>query len=81
MRKPREDYTEVFPDTGEDDMFEVMKLLVKNNYKRLIMPEHPRGLAVDKVLGRESGQYVGWTYDVAYCKAMLQVALRQVRGL
>ena len=81
MRKPREDYTEVFPDTGDDDMFEVMKLLVKNNYKRLIMPEHPRGLAVDKVLGREYGQYVGWTYDVAYCKAMLQVALRQVRGL
>ena len=81
MRVPRLDYTEVWPDEGDNDMYEVMKLLVKNNYKRLIMPEHPRGLAVDKVLGREYGQYVGWTYDVAYCKAMLQVALRQVRGL
>ncbi len=81
LRKPREDYTEVFPDTGDNDMFEVMKLLVKNNYKRLIMPEHPRGLDVDKVLGPSYGQYVGWTYDVAHCKAMLQIALRQVRGL
>ncbi len=43
MRKPREDYTEVFPDNGDNDMFEVMKLLVRNNYKRLIFPEHPRG--------------------------------------
>jgi mannonate dehydratase len=75
MRKPREDYTEVFPDEGDNDMMAVMQLLVDNNYKRLIMPEHPRGLDVDKVLGRNYGQYVGWTYDVAYAKAMLQVAL------
>jgi mannonate dehydratase len=81
MRKPREDYTEVFVDTGEDDMFDVMKLLIQNNYKRLIMPEHPVGLAVDKALGREYGSYVGWTYNVAYCRAMMQVALRQVRGI
>ena len=50
LRKPREEYTEVFPDEGDNDMFEVMKLLVKNNYKRMIMPEHPRGLDADKAL-------------------------------
>jgi mannonate dehydratase len=81
LRKPREDYTEVFPDEGDNDMFEVMKLLVKNNYKRMIMPEHPRGLDADQALPKDWGGYVGWTYDVAHCKAMLQVALRQVRGL
>jgi mannonate dehydratase len=81
LRKPREDYTEVFPDEGDNDMFEVMKLLVKNNYKRTIMPEHPRGLDADKELPKGWGEYVGWTYDVAYCKAMLQIALRQVRGI
>jgi mannonate dehydratase len=75
MRKPREDYTEVFVDEGDNDMMAVMQLLVDNNYKRLIMPEHPRGLDVDKVLGRSYGQYIGWTYDVAYAKAMLQTAL------
>jgi mannonate dehydratase len=81
LRKPREDYTEVFPDEGDNDMFEVMKLLVQNNYKRTIMPEHPRGLDADKALPKDWGGYVGWTYDVAHCKAMLQIALRQVRGI
>jgi mannonate dehydratase len=82
MRKPREDYTEVFPDDGDNDMFEVMKLLVKNNYKRLIFPEHPRALDVDKMLPKEAGTTnAGWAYDVGHCKAMLQIALRQVRGL
>jgi len=81
LRKPREDYTEVFPDEGDNDMFEVMKLLVKNGYHRTIMPEHPRGLDADKALPAGWGGYVGWTYDVAHCKAMLQVALREVRGV
>jgi mannonate dehydratase len=81
MRVPRLDYTEVWPDEGDNDMYEVMKLLVQNNYKRMIMPEHPRGLDADRTLGNGWGQYVGWTYDVAYCRAMLQIALRQVRGL
>ena len=81
MRKPRQDYTEVFPDDGDNDMFEVMKLLVKNNYKRLIFPEHPRGLAVDKLLPKAYGNYAAWAYNVGHCKAMLQIALRQLRGL
>jgi mannonate dehydratase len=81
MRVPRLDYTEVWPDEGDNDMYEVMKLLVKNNYRRMIMPEHPRGNDADRQLGNGWGQYVGWTYDVAYARAMLQIALRQVRGL
>jgi mannonate dehydratase len=81
MRKPREDYTEVFPDNGANDMYAVMKLLVKNNYKRLIFPEHPRGLAVDKLLPKAYGAYAAWAYNVGHCKAMLQIALREVRGL
>jgi mannonate dehydratase len=81
MRKPREDYTEVFPDNGDNDMFEVMKLLVKNNYKRLIFPEHPRGLAVDKLLPKGTNPTAAWAYNIGHCRAMLQIALRQVRGL
>ena len=81
MRKPREDYTEVFPDDGENDMFEVMKLLVRNNYKRLIFPEHPRGLAIDKLLPKGTNPTASWAYNVGHCKAMLQIALRQVKGL
>ena len=82
MRKPREDYTETFPDDGDNDMYEVMKLLVRNNYKRLIFPEHPRGLDTDKLLPREAGTTSsGWAYNVGHCKAMLQIALRELRGL
>jgi D-mannonate dehydratase len=81
MRKPREDYTEVFPDNGDNDMFEVMKLLVKNNYKRLIFPEHPRGLVIDKLLPKGTNPTAAWAYNIGHCKAMLQIALRQVKGL
>lgn len=82
MRKPRLDYTEVFPDDGDNDMFEVMKLLVSNRYKRLIFPEHPRGMDVDKLLPTEARTTnTGWAYNVGHCKAMLQIALRQLRGM
>jgi mannonate dehydratase len=78
QRKPREDYTEVFPDNGDNDMYEVMKLLVRNKYKRLIFPEHPRGLAVDKLLPKMYGAYAAWAYNVGHCRAMLQIALREI---
>jgi len=81
MRKPREDYTEVFPDNGDNDMYEVMKLLVKNNYKRLIFPEHPRGLAIDQKLPKGTNPNAAWAYNIGHCRAMLQIALREVRGL
>jgi mannonate dehydratase len=74
MRIPRENYTEVFPDEGEVDMFGVMKELVRQKYPRLIYPEHPRGLDHDREQPG-SGQYAGWTFNVAYARAMLQAAL------
>jgi len=81
MRKPREDYTEVFPDNGDNDMYEVMKLLVRNNYKRLIFPEHPRGLAVDKLLPKGTNPTAAWAYNIGHCRAMLQIALRELKGM
>ncbi|MEO8300215.1 MAG: mannonate dehydratase [Rhizomicrobium sp.] len=82
MRKPRQDYTEVNPDDGDNDMYEVMKLLVRNRYKRLIFPEHPRGMDTDKMLPKEAGTTTaGWAYNVGHCKAMLQIALRELRGM
>jgi mannonate dehydratase len=81
MRKPREDYTEVFPDNGDNDMYEVMKLLVKNNYKRLIFPEHPRDLDIDKLLPKGTNPTAAWAYNIGHCRAMLQIALRELRGI
>jgi mannonate dehydratase len=45
---PREKYSEVFIDEGVNDMFAIMKELVRQKYPRLVYPEHPRGLDVDQ---------------------------------
>ena len=75
MRVPREKYTEVFPDEGDNDMFAVMKELVKQKYPRLLYPEHPRALDADRERPGNNGSYTGWVFNVAYARAMLQASL------
>ncbi|HEX3756415.1 MAG TPA: mannonate dehydratase, partial [Rhizomicrobium sp.] len=78
MQVPREHYIEVFDDDGDNDMFAVMREIVRVKYKRLVMPEHPRGLDNDK--GQHNGGYTGWVLNVGYARAMLQTALMQEQG-
>jgi mannonate dehydratase len=80
VRKPYDDYTEVFIDEGENNMLAVMRELVRVGYKRLIYPEHERALDYDREVGIHNqypggGGYAGMVYDVAYTRAMLQAAL------
>src|SRR5579863_6207288 len=81
VRVPYEEYTEVFLDEGEINMFAVMKELVRQKYPRLVYPEHPRALDADREQpGFKSyypggGGYVGFVYNVGYARAMLQAAL------
>jgi mannonate dehydratase len=81
VERPNEKYTEVFLDDGQVNMFAVMEELVRQKYPRLIFPEHPRGLDVDRDLsGFQSGYpggggYAGYIYNVGYTRAMLQAAL------
>jgi mannonate dehydratase len=86
VRKPYEDYAEVFIDEGQVDMFGVMRELVKGKYPRLIYPEHPRALDIDQEeytatsAGFKStypggGSYAGTTFSVGYARAMLQASL------
>lgn len=81
VRRPYVDYTEVFPDEGQVDMFAVMKELVRQRYPRALYPEHPRALDYDreqpgfKPYYPGGGEYAGLVYNVAYTKAMLQAAL------
>jgi len=81
VRRPSADYTEVFPDEGQVDMFAVMKELVRQKYPRALYPEHPRALDFDreqpgfKPYYPGGGEYAGLVYNVAYTKAMLQAAL------
>ena len=83
VRTPYVDYTEVFLDDGQVDLFGVMKELVRQKYSRAIYPEHPRALDVDRERGAIRSQYpggggfAGEIYNVAYTRAMLQAALTQ----
>jgi mannonate dehydratase len=81
VQKPYERYTEVFIDEGENDMFAVMKELIKQKYTRLIYPEHPRGIDYDRERPNFKSQYpggggyAGFAFNVGYTRAMLQAAL------
>jgi len=80
VEKPYEKYQEIFIDAGMNDMFGVMKALVKNKYTGTIYPEHPRALDSDRDRGRIGGYpggggYAGITFSVAYARAMMQAAL------
>lgn len=80
VRKPYIDYTEVFLDEGQVNMFAVMKELVRQKYPRGLYPEHPRALDVDRQRGIKNqypggGGLVGEIYNIGYARAMLQAAL------
>jgi len=86
VRKPYEDYAEVFIDEGQVDMFGVMRELVRGKYPRLIYPEHPRALDVDKEEYAATsasfkstypggGSYAGYAFNVGYARAMMQAAM------
>lgn len=80
VRKPYVDYTEVFLDEGQVNMFAVMKELVRQKYPRGLYPEHPRAIDIDRERGIRNqypggGGFAGEIFNVAYAKAMLQAAL------
>jgi mannonate dehydratase len=80
VMKPYERYTEVWIDEGLNNMFAVMKELVKVKYTRQIYPEHPRRLDYDVEHGRfggypGGGSYAAIAYNVGYTRAMLQGAM------
>ena len=81
VRRPYVDYTEVFLDDGQVDLFGVMRELVRQKYPRGLYPEHPRALDLDREAGAIRNQYpggggfAGEIYNVGYARAMLQAAL------
>lgn len=80
VRVPYTEYTEVFIDEGQNNMFAIMKELVRQKYSRTLYPEHPRALDVDrerpgfKTYYPGGGGYTGFAYNVGYAKAMLEAA-------
>jgi mannonate dehydratase len=85
VQKPYEKYSEVFIDNGMNNMFAVMRELVRNKYTHLLYPEHPRALDYDrerpdfKPYYPGGGSYAGFAYNVGYARAMLQAVI-ELRG-
>jgi len=83
-RVPNLDYTEVWIDEGQVDMFAVMSELVRQKYPRLIYPEHPPVNDADTEFpfdGISATTYTGFAYTVGYARAMMQAAIStQVQG-
>ena len=83
-RVPNLDYTEVWIDEGQVDMFAVMSELVRQKYPRLIYPEHPPVNDADTEFpfdGISATTYTGFAYTVGYARAMMQAALsNQAQG-
>jgi len=80
VQKPYERYTEVWIDEGLNNMFAVMKQLVKNKYRLQIYPEHYRRLDYDSERGPiggypGAGGYAAAAYNIGYTRAMLQAAM------
>ncbi len=87
VEKPYVKYTEVFPDEGQVDMFNVMRELVRIGYRYGIYPEHPRALDYDRehpggITGGYpgGGGFAGLTFNVAFARAMLQASLSQLES-
>jgi mannonate dehydratase len=68
---------ETFVDNGQVNMFAVMQELVRSGYKYGIFAEHPRGNEIDKQRG---GDFIGYIYNQAYARAMLQACLTLQEG-
>ena len=82
-RVPNLDYTEVWIDEGQVDMFAVMSELVRQKYMGLIYPEHPPENDADTAHpfdGVSSSNYTGFAYTVGYARAMMQAALATQNG-
>jgi mannonate dehydratase len=82
MRQPYVDYTEVWLDEGQVNMFQVMKELVRQKYSRSLLPEHPRAIDIDRERGIRGqyagvggGGFAGEIYNYGFTKAMLLAAL------
>ncbi|MGI8988738.1 MAG: mannonate dehydratase [Bryobacteraceae bacterium] len=79
--KPYERYTEVFIDEGVNNMFAIMRELMKHKYPRLLYPEHPRAIDYDrdrpgfKSAYPGGGGYAAFAYNVGYARAMMQAVM------
>lgn len=60
-------YKEVFVDEGDIDMFRILKILKKNNFTGVLIPDHTPQMTCD------APWYAGMAYAMGYMKALISV--------
>lgn len=60
-------YKEVFVDEGDIDMFKILKILKKNNYDGVLIPDHTPQMTCD------APWYAGMAYAMGYMKAAINL--------
>lgn len=60
-------YKEVFVDEGDIDMFKILKILKKNNFDGVLIPDHTPQMTCD------APWYAGMAYAMGYMKALISV--------
>jgi len=60
-------YKETFVDEGDIDMFKILKILKKNNFDGVLIPDHTPQMTCD------APWYAGMAYAMGYMKALLSV--------
>ncbi|MGB5435877.1 MAG: mannonate dehydratase [Maribacter sp.] len=60
-------YKEVFVDDGDIDMFKILKILKKNNYDGVLIPDHTPQMTCD------APWYAGMAYAMGYMKAAINL--------
>ena len=67
IRGRRLDFMEVFPDEGDLDMIDVLRVLAEVDYRYMVMPDHVPSLDAD------ADHAIAFAYCFGYIRALLQV--------
>lgn len=65
-------YREVFVDEGDIDMFRILKILKRNNFEGILIPDHTPQMSCD------GSWYAGMAYAMGYMKAAISMIEREI---
>ena len=73
VSSPLPNFVETFPDDGYQDMYRVMKTLREVRYSDVAVPDH-----IPQLAGDRGSRPIGTAYCIAYMRALLRQANREV---
>jgi len=68
-------FAEAFPDEGDVDMLQMMRVLREVQYDGMVMPDHVPAIPGDP--GDYTGGKVGFAFALGYIRALIQIVERE----